>query len=64
MSEQATYPWSDELQAFLDSHPTLADMERDFESLPDSVVYELHRLLTVHEILEDAVRDGYLRRIK
>jgi hypothetical protein len=57
------HPWSDELQTFLETHPTLADIERDYESLPESVGLELYRFLTVHEILADAVRDGYLIRL-
>jgi hypothetical protein len=58
------HPWSNELQAFLDTHPTHDDILRDLDSLPDAVARELFILLTVQEILGDAVRDGYLKRVK
>ncbi len=60
------HPWSDELQAFLEAHSnsTPDDIQRDMGSLPESVVFELYRYLTVREVIEDAVRDGYLERIK
>ena len=58
------HPWSDELQAFLNSHPTFDDMDRDLDALPPSVARELCILLTVYEVLQDAVRDGYLERVR
>ena len=58
------HPWSNALQTFLDTHPTIDDMLRDLESLPESVCRELWLYLTVREILEDAVHDGCLERVR
>src|ERR1700675_3099043 len=58
------HPWSDELQAYLASHPTLAEHERDLDSLSESACRELWLLLKTHEVLEELVREGYLERVR
>ena len=54
---------SKEVQAFLDTHPTLAEIERDLGTLSEGAMQELCIKLSVLEILHDLEREGYIRRV-
>jgi hypothetical protein len=56
-------PWSNELQAFLDTHSTFDSMLPDIDALPESVARELCIYLTTQEVLGDLERDGYIRHV-
>jgi hypothetical protein len=63
MRAPATRPWSNELQAFLDTHKTFDAMLPDIDTLPESVARELVIYLRVQEVLGDLERDGYIRQV-